>query len=374
MTLTAHTHHTCLNWPPGLQPPSQLQLSIHGEDQTVRQALISALAASYNPKDKSRASRLNECGRTARIYIDPTTNRVSPWIQRCGSRLCPTCGRRRTAKLQDQVAAIVRPMQAPKHLVLTRQADDASLDACLRTMKAGFHWLRRQPEWKASVTGGLYTLECKHNATTARWHVHIHAIIDGHFLPRAKLLQAWQRRFPGSWSQHISAITDTPAAIQEICKYVTKPPGLTTWQPRTIREYACNITHHRLIQTFGDTHGNTVTQKRDIPEPSPQAYTVQIEHLLIEAERLNPIALDILALIHLRWTPFRRLIATCCPNATGRPHLRTIQAVGLPAQPLHPHRGPPTPPEQDLYNYVDCLLLRLFKAWHDAAQLMDPDT
>lgn len=360
--------------PRELAEPSALQRTIHAPHWDHRERLIGLLWATYEQRTRRWANRLNGCGTTAKIYVDPTAQKVRPWMQLCRSRLCPFCGRARVVKLRLQVHQLLVAMKHPKHLTLTYRSNDEPLADQLHTLKAAFAKMRRMPAWRKAVQGGLYSVEVTRSPATGRWHPHLHVVIDSDYLHWAIIRKMWSSVIDGGENIWIRKVDDRDRAAAEISKYVAKPPSIVHWPNHAILNFARAIQHQRLIQTFGNTYGRTLTDDRQKPDDVPQAYTVSLPRIVHLARHDIAVAVDLASLVKRRWPVFARFIdhfVRDLPDLTEHEQKSSLAEPALPAE----ARAPPAGSAEDLrIDKLDRALYATLAEFHELdeqAQLPD---
>lgn len=257
---------------------SRAQDWFHRGTGELRQRLYVALANASDEAIQRRAGKLAACCLSPAFYLRSDFT-VSVSVIRCRDRLCPTCARSRTAKARERARAAVQRMDALRFLTLTMPHSGEPLADQLRTLRSAFTRLRKSRTWREHVTGGLATLEITFNHTSGQWHPHLHALIDGHFVPHAELREAWRLALNHAagreWlAEGERAIVDIRAtggrsvAVQYLTKYVTKPADVSAWSDDRICEYASALSGARVLSTFGHLHGVTLDE-RDPNESDP---------------------------------------------------------------------------------------------------------
>lgn len=328
MTLQAEI--TASMRPRDLSAPTAFQRVLHKADWLIRERLITVLWAAFYPAVRRWARRLNSCGTAARIYIDPATGTVRPWMNLCGSRLCPFCGHGRILKVAGQIAEHIRHMTAPKSLTLTARDIDGHLADRIKLFKKAFRKLRQAELWKSTVRGGIYAVESTRNPDTGRWHVHLHIIIDSDYLHWQTLLAAWSQAIPGGERIWIRQITKADLAANHLAKYVSKPPAFQAWPDHAIIEYARSVNGARMLQTFGATYGKPIDESPPQAGPSPDRYSVSVPRLVKLARRGVQEARDLVASIATRWpvfAPFVRYALKDLPVNRHSPPAEDVPAL-----------------------------------------------
>lgn len=216
-------------------------------------ALLKAMAAAGIPR--SVVSATATCGRHAFVYRHSSTgeHRLRTWT--CHNRFCLICQRTYLRAVRERyLAALPDPQAKLSFLTLTQRAEPGrGLRHSLTALLAAFRRLRRDPEWRSRVIGGVYVTEIT-RGSRQWWHVHLHLIIDTRYWPLAVLNAAWHRSARDDVYCHIQAIDDDKrhASRQYLNKYLSKPfPEEIYDNPAALTDFIASTRHRRLINTFG---------------------------------------------------------------------------------------------------------------------------
>lgn len=302
--------------PLGIDEQTGIQESLHASTWTERLRVIDALWHRWNPSLQKLARRLASCCSGAAFFVEPHTGKVRPWINRCGSRLCPFCAVARTARVSAELTAILMAMKNPRAIVLTLRSNDRPLPEQLRILRANFRRLRARKAWKGSVRAGAYTVEITYNAKTGQWHPHLHIVYDGDYLHHETLRGLWHTITGDSNVIWISKVTDRAGAARELAKYIGKPQHVHTLSPENIGTYAHAVRHERLVQTFGALHGKKVHDTDKVQPVPADTYSVKLSTLVRLARRGWPTPAKLLVAIAAQWPLFADYIYHAIPNLT----------------------------------------------------------
>jgi len=115
------------------------------------------------------------------------------------------------------------------------------------------------------ITSGIYGIDAKQSEEDGTVNVHMHALIDCPYIPQAALSKVWDD-LTGAPVVDIRRVEergdrDRDTALMETVGYAAKPPQYETLQGAVA--YMKALKGAKLIQPFGDLHGNT---------PSPDAH------------------------------------------------------------------------------------------------------
>jgi hypothetical protein len=153
------------------------------------------------------------------------------------------------------VAANLRGNLPPgrvRFLTLTYRSTTEDLKTLVQDLFKGFVRLRRSPDWKKRVVGGVSFLEVKWNSQPQRWHAHLHTLIEGTYFPQPLLSRAWRAATNTSYIVDIRAIANTDHALAYVTKYATKAvDNETTLHPAQLDEAVLALRGTRTMTTFG---------------------------------------------------------------------------------------------------------------------------
>ena len=181
---------------------------------------------------------------------------------RCRSRLCPRCSKIRARMLAQRVGALVHHMDSPRFLTLTIRSHPGDLRDLLKFLRTRFAMLRRTLYWKSLVRGGIYTVEITWNAKSKEWHPHLHAIIDGNYIPQADLVKVWSQVVGDDAGVDIRKVSSIRKISNYLAAYVSKSCDLSNLPPDQLVEWAIETHALRLAQTFGSYHANKPSEDR----------------------------------------------------------------------------------------------------------------
>jgi hypothetical protein len=165
-------------------------------------------------------------------------------------------------------------MDAPRFMTITLKAMDRPLFLTIAALTASFRQLRKTPEWKRHVRGGVYVIEITRNAKTGLWHAHIHVICDGVFWSQRDLSALWLRVTGDSPVVDIRAVHSRSSIANYVAKYVSKPTDMPEWPDAALREFADAMHGQRMVHTFGESYAE------DVEEPNAGEKKVLAEPLV----------------------------------------------------------------------------------------------
>ncbi|MBA7669434.1 hypothetical protein ES703_77564 [subsurface metagenome] len=168
---------------------------------------------------------------------------------RCHHRLCPDCGHIRALRLFNaHIHLTGRPNL--KHLVLTFKNTPELAPEAIPWMRSCFTRLRHRKVFARSWRGGIYSMEFTYTKAMG-WHPHIHALIDGDFVPQAEISKAWL------------AITGSSAVVwiekakksKQVLKYILKPSDELLADPAALDNFLRVIRGRHFVSGWGKWYG-----------------------------------------------------------------------------------------------------------------------
>lgn len=169
----------------------------------------------------------------------------------CGNRFCPVCSHGPRIRARNRMLKIVQAAREnspePLRFVTLTIKNCPDPKQGFSVLIDGFRRLRSRPFWKNRVRGGLYVIEATGRA--GEWHVHLHALIQGVFIPQGQLSAVW-KAVTGSQVVWISSVSDSTRAVQYITQYLTK----TDVAGSDRDELAMSLAGCRMFSPFGCWH------------------------------------------------------------------------------------------------------------------------
>jgi hypothetical protein len=203
----------------------------------------------------------------------------------------------RGREVRERVGAGIERWDAIRFVTLTLRADASSLADRWGKLWRSFATLRTAACWRDNVAGGIAIPEVtvgKHG----QWHVHLHVLVHGRFIPQAQLKAAWHAATGDSFVVGIEIVHSRKDAAMYVAKYVGKGAAVHTWDPDRIREYAETLAGKRLLRVYGDAKLPKLDEddEEDVPSPSEHLCGVAALHRA-ELAGLEPVrhACDIIA-------------------------------------------------------------------------------
>ncbi len=186
--------------------------------------------------------------------------------------------------LAQRIGSLVHTMDSPRFLTLTYRSNPQDLKPQLKFLRRKFAVLRRTPEWKHHVKGGIYTVEITFNSQTSQWHPHIHCIIDGSFWSHSDIVRVWTRVLHDDGGVDIRIVHGIRKIANYLACYISKSCDLDRLPPIRLAEWAVETHALRLCQTFGNLHG-TKPSSDQVPISSFKRLSVNVNSIAYKAEQ-----------------------------------------------------------------------------------------
>ncbi len=240
----------------------------------------------------NRLATFETCGHHAWVLeskTNPGEYRIA--ADKCHDRFCGPCGAERSRVIASNVINELGET-APRFLTLTLKSRTEPLTDTIGRLYKSFATLRQRRLWVDAVSGGVAFLEVKRSRDCNHWHVHLHALIVGTYLPKTQLSRAWYKITGDSFVVDIRAVPNPDTASRYVCKYASKP-----LDPSTTRSHAALVEAiqalkgRRLCLTFGTWR---TVQLTDLPDSDDWSAVAPLPEILQRAENGDGEAIRIL--------------------------------------------------------------------------------
>lgn len=211
-----------------------------------------------------RLARFDLCGSDPWVVVDSEDDaNIAIHSNHCHSRWCVPCSRERSARILGNLRAQLS--KAPvRFLTLTMRHNDDPLSDQITRLLVSFRRLRRADFWLRAVDGGCAILEIGHAHTSRAWHVHLHCLLQGRFLPHALVKAEWWRITADSNVVDIRPVANAAHAAAYLTKYITKPLSNSVInKPEALAELIAACSRRRLVLTWGTWRGLRLSAKLD---------------------------------------------------------------------------------------------------------------
>ena len=172
--------------------------------------------------------RYRKCRTMAWHVQDPETWLIKIQSNSCRLRWCPMCGIARVNIIKHNCSEFFRKQSFVRFLTLTLKHSDLPLSDQIRRMKKCYLKLSRRVGWKKYVTGSVNFLHVKFNENTG-WHVHLHILLTGLYLPQKWLSEEWLKVTGDSVVVHVQAAhneKELAATIKDFVRYAGCPANV----------------------------------------------------------------------------------------------------------------------------------------------------
>lgn len=282
----------------------------HSGWSRTRQLVRTALADSYlSPRS---LERFDLCGSDPWVAVDPEDpNRLTILTNTCRNRWCLPCAQTRSAVISQNLARRLGA-EPIRFLTLTLKHRDSSLSSQLQLLYDSFRRLRRAEFWSRCVDGGAAVLEVKHSHTGDTWHVHLHVLFQGKYLPHLLVSREWLRITGDSFIVHVKLIHRAENAARYVAKYCSKPvPSTVVNKPHVLLELVTALRGRRLVLTFGLWRGFRLLEKLDATEWHS---LVPLEVLYERLKWNDPAALELISALERIRPDARNLLPRDSPR------------------------------------------------------------
>lgn len=263
---------------------TRAQEQLHKPWERERAHVLDALFCCHDADLTRRAARIDDCCSFPSVATN-AAGKPCLILHRCKDRMCGRCQKQRGIVLASTIAGLVKEMNAPRFVTLTLSHKLASLSSELERLADGFRKLRKSEWWKRHVKGGIYVVQVTRNTATDRWHAHVHAIVDGVFMPQKQLSEEWSRATGGSIICDVRAVPDREKTSKYVASYVMKPAAVLTWDFIAVREFATAMKGRRLVHTFASLHGKKIDPRKDDEASKPTDPLCSLHRLTNWAQR-----------------------------------------------------------------------------------------
>lgn len=204
------------------------------------------------------------------------TGRPAQQRMSCNHRLCPWCAPKRAKRVKAQLAPVIGE-RFNRAVLVTLTHDDRhgeTLASAFDRLLGAFGRLRRQSRWKATVRGGLVSLEVTYSGRDApaarRWHAHLHCIVDADWYEQADLLADWRAAMGATGLRLGGARIELPrggaqSGVDEVVKYFAKGLDLNGWPTHALDELVGWMHGRRMLRTFGSIYNVKLADDDEAP-------------------------------------------------------------------------------------------------------------
>ena len=241
---------------------------------------------------QARLDRFATCGSAAYVAVGEDSGALRITSNHCRDRQCVACGVERAARVARSLENECRGKDV-RFVTLTLRHSRTPLSAQIDRIYQSLRMLRRRAWWRARVDSGVALLEV-HLGRDGMWHVHLHCLIEGRYLPQRDLGEEWHAVTGDSYIVDVRQTNDR--TVRYVCKYIGKPVASGVCAcPQKLDEAVLAMRGRRLILAWGgwaklDLDASDVPPERWIPLGS-------LQQLLDDARRGDRHAMIIIGIL-----------------------------------------------------------------------------
>ena len=244
--------------------------------ETIRQALDGRF-------ETNQFWNFSKCGREKIFKTCRGCRSVEQFEYACSLKWCPRCQWKITARRREMLAAWVKRISQPKHLVLTQKNFPILTPSRLREHQKNLTKIRRLKCWQ-KVLGGCVSIEITNEGSG--WHLHSHWLLDVRWLNMKEISECWGRLCGQEFA--IVKIMDCRNSeyLQEVTKYVCEGSEMAKWPPEQIHEFVSAIRGRRFFFPFGSLFktGRQIRAEVKAAKPAGQPCACGCSDFIFETE------------------------------------------------------------------------------------------
>lgn len=164
----------------------------------------------------------------------------------CGDRTCPECRRKWFGYHFKFLVNIVGHWHKPYFLTLTiKNISDKSFGKYnVQDIRECFGKFRKR--FKKRIIGGFYVIQATNRGRG--WHLHLHVIFDGAFLPKEVISKVWSEISGGSYIVDIKEVKSPKEAVRYLLSDFLQSPRI---RPEDHQAFKDIFRGARMVQPFG---------------------------------------------------------------------------------------------------------------------------
>lgn len=170
--------------------------------------------------------RFRACRTMAWCVRDVETDMITTRSNSCRLRWCPVCAEARANIIEHSCREFFEKQSSVRFLTLTQKRNDLSLKKQIAQIKKSFAKLRRCSGWRKYVTGCVWFLQIKPSCGGKWWHVHLHILLTGSYMPQNWLSGKWLKVTGDSKIVDIRFVCDLGSALKDVVRYAGRPANL----------------------------------------------------------------------------------------------------------------------------------------------------
>ncbi len=165
----------------------------------------------------------------------------------CGERTCPDCRKKWFGRHFNNLKPIVSRWDRVYFLSLTLKniPDGGLCKSDLNRLRKSFAALRKRVN--GAISAGWYILQMTNEGNG--WHLHLHAIYRGSYIPTQKISRLWHEITGDSFIVDIRIAERWEGALRYVLKDFLQSPRI---RPEDEKEYNSIFFGSRMVQGFGE--------------------------------------------------------------------------------------------------------------------------
>ena len=163
----------------------------------------------------------------------------------CGDRTCPSCRRKWFGYHFRTLLTMVENWRVIRSLTLTvKNIPDAEFSRYhVEEIRGYFTKLRKRFK---EIEGGFYVVQATNMGQG--WHLHLHIIFDGKYIPKQRVVNAWTEITGGSYIVDLANVRSPEKALRYLLADFSSKPRI---RPEDYATYNGIFRGSRLVQPFG---------------------------------------------------------------------------------------------------------------------------
>lgn len=164
----------------------------------------------------------------------------------CGDRTCPECRKKWFGYHFKILVDLVMAWSRPYFLTLTIKniPDNLFGRNDVHDIRECFGRFRRR--FKKKILGGFYVVQATNRGNG--WHLHLHVLFDGCFLPKEFISKTWAEVSAGNYIVDIKQIQSPKTAVRYLLSDFLQAPRI---RPEDHDTFNYVFKGSRMVQTFG---------------------------------------------------------------------------------------------------------------------------
>ena len=180
----------------------------------------------------------------------------------CRLRWCPLCSHARQNYITWQVKEWVQSARRPKFLTFTLKHSEAPLKQQVTSLYRYFRKIRSHRLIVRNAKGGIWFFHIKRSRDDGLWHPHIHAVVEGNFIPQSALKHAWKKITGSSSIVDIRPCRNPRKTANDIARYSSRPADLSKHVPPDRLELWWAMHGRRLCGAWGSARAVSLRQPK----------------------------------------------------------------------------------------------------------------